>query len=93
MQLIREVTDKQSYSPGSLVKCAENVSHQLSRDGGSISDSETIFPYLINKTVLIQTDNYTVTCYLNHQGITKSLQLWHLTWNLWSLVLENNTFL
>ena len=43
MQLIREVTDKQSYSPGSLVKCAENVSHQLSRDGGSISDSETIF--------------------------------------------------
>ena len=34
---------EQSYSSGSLVKCAENVSHQLSRDGGSISDSETIF--------------------------------------------------
>ena len=50
-------------------------------------------PYLINKNVLIQTDNYTVTCYLNHQGITKSLQLLHLTWKLWSLVLENNTFL
>ena len=34
---------EQSYSSGSLVKCAENVSHQLSRDGGSISDSETFF--------------------------------------------------
>ena len=34
---------EQSYSPGSLVKCAENVSHQLSRDGGNISDSERFF--------------------------------------------------
>ena len=50
-------------------------------------------PYLINKNVLIQTDNSTVTCYLNHQGGTKSLQLWHLTWKLWSLVLENNIYL
>ena len=34
---------EQSSSPESLVKCAENVSHQLSRDGGIISDSVTFF--------------------------------------------------
>ena len=47
-------------------------------------------PYLINKNALIQTENSTVTCYLNHQGGTKSLPLWHLTWKIWSLALENN---
>lgn len=47
-------------------------------------------PNLYNKNVLIQTDNTTVVQYLNHQGRTKSVELCLLTWNLWSLALENN---
>ena len=84
---------EQSYSSGSLVKCAENVSHQFLEMEAVYLTVKHFLPYLINKNVLIQTDNSTVTCYLNLQGGTKSLQLWHLTWKLWSLVLENNIYL
>ena len=43
-----------------MVKCAENVSHQLSPDGGSLSDGETFLPYMVNKAALVQTDNSTL---------------------------------
>ena len=52
--------------------------------------AKDVLPYLINKNVLNQMDNSTVTCYLNHQGGTKLLPLLHLTLKRCSLALENN---
>ncbi|XP_053403191.1 uncharacterized protein LOC128558294 [Mercenaria mercenaria] len=39
--------------------------------------------------VLIRSDNVAVCQYINHQGVTKSVQLCKLTMKLWTLALEN----
>ena len=50
-------------------------------------------PNLINKNVLIRSDNSTVVRYINKQGGTRSPQLCMRTWKLWQLALENQIFL
>ena len=47
-------------------------------------------PFLKNQNVLIRTDNTTVMHYINKQGGTRSRPLWHMSWDLWNLVLKNN---
>jgi hypothetical protein len=46
-----------------------------------------------DKTVLVQTDNTTVICYINKAGGTKSPQLCQMTWDLFAWCRENKVTL